>query len=125
MIPSAGGEDGRDGGQPLDSLLDRLRSEGSQQDWERFVDLYGPLLEHWARRLVRPDDAADLIQDVLVRVMQKLPSFAGEENRSFLAWLRAVMLNRWRDLGRRAAARSCTAGSAPSRRWPETTTWPR
>jgi RNA polymerase sigma-70 factor (ECF subfamily) len=91
--------------QPSGSLLDRLRREGGRQDWERFVDLYGPLLRYWARRLLPPDEAADLIQDVLLVVMQKLPSFKGEENRTFLAWLRAVMLNRCRDLGRRAAVR--------------------
>jgi RNA polymerase sigma-70 factor (ECF subfamily) len=98
--------------QPPDSLLDRLRREGSRQDWERFVGLYGPLLEFWAQRLLPGDDAADLVQDVLLRVMQRLPSFAGKGNRSFLAWLRAVMLNRWRDLRRRAAAQPRTAGSA-------------
>jgi RNA polymerase sigma-70 factor (ECF subfamily) len=98
--------------QPPDSLLDRLRREGSRQDWERFVDLYGPLLEFWARRLLRADDAADLVQDVLLRVMQRLGSFAGAEDVSFLAWLRAVLLNRWRDLRRRAAAQPRTAGSA-------------
>jgi len=91
---------------PAESLFDRLRRTGTRADWDRFVDLYGPLLEHWARRLCpRPDEAADLVQDVLVRVMEKLPSFAGTEDRSFLAWLRAVTVNRWRDLGRRAAVR--------------------
>ena len=98
--------------QPPDSLLDRLRREGSQQDWERFVARYGPLLEFWARRLLRADGAADLVQDVLLRVMQRLRSFAGAEDGSFLAWLRAVLLNRWRDLRRRAAAQPRTAGSA-------------
>jgi RNA polymerase sigma-70 factor (ECF subfamily) len=43
-------------------------------------------------------------------VIQKFSSFAGEEERSFLAWLRAVMLNRCRDLGGRAATRCGTAG---------------
>jgi RNA polymerase sigma-70 factor (ECF subfamily) len=98
--------------QPPDSLLDRLRRDGSRQDWERFVGLYGPLLEFWARRLLPTDDAADLIQDVLLRVMQRLRSFTGEGDCSFLAWLRAVMLNRWRDLRRRAAVQPCTADSA-------------
>ena len=97
--------------QPPDSLLDRLRREGSQQDWERFVARYGPLLEFWARRLLRADGAADLVQDVLLRVIQGLCSFTGAGDRSFVAWLRAVTLNRWRDLRRRAAARPRTAGS--------------
>jgi RNA polymerase sigma-70 factor (ECF subfamily) len=99
-------------GQSPDSLLDRLRRDGSRQDWERFVDLYGPLLELWARRLLPPDDAADLVQDVLLRVIQGLCSFTGAGDRSFLAWLRAVTLNRWRDLRRRAAVRPRTAGGA-------------
>jgi RNA polymerase sigma-70 factor (ECF subfamily) len=98
--------------QPPDSLLDRLRREGARQDWERFVDLYGPLLEFWARRLLPADGAADLVQDVLLRMMQRLPSFAGEGDRNFLAWLQAVMRNRWRDLRRRAAVQPCTADSA-------------
>ena len=90
---------------PANNLLDRLRRDGTRPDWERFVNLYGPLLEHWAQRLARPDDVADLVQDVLLLVMQKLRSFAGEGDRSFLAWLRTVLLNRWRDLCRRAATR--------------------
>ena len=98
--------------QPPDRLLDRLRRGGSRQDWERFVNLYRPLLEFWARRLLPPDDAADLLQDVLLRVIQRLPSFTGAEDRCFLAWLRAVMLNRWRDLKRRAAVQPCPADSA-------------
>src|SRR5262245_49788762 len=95
-----------------DGLLERLRRCASRADWERFVDLYSPLLEHWARRLSPVGEAADLVQDVLILIMQKLPSFAGEGDRTFLAWLRTVMRNRWRDLGRRAAARPCASDSA-------------
>jgi RNA polymerase sigma-70 factor (ECF subfamily) len=90
---------------PTTSLLDRLRRTGSRADWERFVELYRPLLEYWARRLLPPDGADDLVQDVLVLVMRKLPTFGGNGERSFLAWLRTVMRNRWRDLGRRALVR--------------------
>ena len=76
-----------------ESLLDRLRKEGSRADWERFVSLYTPLLEHWAQRLAPRDGVDDLVQDVLLKVMQKLQSFAGEGDRSFLAWLRTIMMN--------------------------------
>jgi RNA polymerase sigma-70 factor, ECF subfamily len=90
-----------------DGLLDRLRRGGERADWDRFTELYGPLVEHWARRLCsRPDDVADLVQDVFVRVIERLPSFAGSGEKSFLAWLRSVTLNRGRDLGRRGALRS-------------------
>ena len=95
-----------------DGLLERLRRGGSRADWDRFVDLYGPLLEHWARRLSPPEESADLVQEVLILVMQKLGSFSGGGDRSFLAWLRAVMRNRWRDLGRRSAARPHANDSA-------------
>jgi RNA polymerase sigma-70 factor (ECF subfamily) len=91
-----------------ESLLDRLRKEGSRADWDRFVSLYTPLLEHWAQRLAPRDGVDDLVQDVLLRVMQKLQTFAGEGDRSFLAWLRTIMLNRWRDLCRRKAKQPLT-----------------
>jgi RNA polymerase sigma-70 factor, ECF subfamily len=93
-------------------LLARLCRDGSRMDWERFHDLYNPLLYFWARRLVPPDEVGDLVQDVFLLVMQKLPLFAGADDRSLLAWLRAVMLNRWRDLGRRAAVRQCVGDAA-------------
>jgi len=95
-----------------EGLLERLRRCGSRADWERFVDLYSPLLGHWARRLSFRGEAADLVQDVLILVMQKLPLYTGEGDRSFLGWMRAVMRNHWRDLARRAAARPCATDSA-------------
>jgi RNA polymerase sigma-70 factor (ECF subfamily) len=95
-----------------ESLLDRLRRDGARQDWQRFVDRYGPLLDFWARRLLPADEAADLVQDVLVLVLQKIGSFSGEENRKFLGWLRTLVLNRWRDLRRRSAVRRCIQGPA-------------
>jgi RNA polymerase sigma-70 factor (ECF subfamily) len=97
---------------PTDNLVDRLRRGGSRPDWERFVTLYRPLLEHWAESLSPSDGADDLIQDVLLRVIQKLSSFAGQGDRSFVAWLRTVMWNRWRDLCRRAALRAWTGNGA-------------
>jgi RNA polymerase sigma-70 factor (ECF subfamily) len=95
-----------------DSLLERLRRCGSRADWDRFVDLYSPLLQHWARRLSFREEAADLVQDVLILVMQKLPSITGEGERSFLGWMRTVMRNHSRDLARRAATRECATESA-------------
>jgi hypothetical protein len=37
------------------SLLERLRRPNDQAAWERFVQLYTPLLCHWARKL-EPDE---------------------------------------------------------------------
>ena len=58
-----------------ESLLLKLKSSKDQQAWCRFVELYTPLLYHWARRLgLQSPDAADLAQDVLMLVFQKLPA---------------------------------------------------
>ena len=88
------------------SLLARLRQpDTSPGDWERFVRLYAPLLHSWARRAgVQEHDAADLVQDVLVVVVNKMPDFQYDPARSFRAWLHAVLLNRWRQKCRTQAA---------------------
>jgi RNA polymerase sigma-70 factor (ECF subfamily) len=86
------------------SLLDQLRRPEASQAWERFVRLYTPLLWHWARRIgLQDQDAADLVQDVLVQLVRKLPAFRYEPGRSFRGWMRMVLLNKWRDRPRRPA----------------------
>jgi RNA polymerase sigma-70 factor (ECF subfamily) len=86
------------------SLLERLRLPDQQSAWVRFVQLYTPLLLHWARRLgLRDDEAADLVQDVLTLLVQKLPEFRYDKSKSFRAWLRTVTLNCWRNRRRRVA----------------------
>jgi RNA polymerase sigma-70 factor (ECF subfamily) len=86
------------------SLLDRLRRPADQWAWARFVDLYTPLLFHWARRTgLQEADAADLIQDVFRVLVEKLPEFQYDRHRSFRGWLRTVLLNHWRTSLRRRA----------------------
>ncbi|HVS33977.1 MAG TPA: sigma-70 family RNA polymerase sigma factor, partial [Gemmataceae bacterium] len=58
------------------SLLERLRQPGADDAWRRFVRLYTPLLFHWAQGAGLPrQDAADLVQDVLVLLVRKMPAF--------------------------------------------------
>jgi RNA polymerase sigma-70 factor (ECF subfamily) len=84
------------------SLLDRLRQLNDEATWTRFTTLYTPLLYSWARRLVaQPADAADLVQDVLTVVVGQLPQFRYDPGKSFRAWLRTILLNRWRTTCRR------------------------
>jgi RNA polymerase sigma-70 factor (ECF subfamily) len=79
------------------SLLERLRRPEEHQAWEQFVALYTPLLYHWARRAgLQAQDASDLVQDVLVLLLRKLPEFTYDRGKSFRSWLRTVTLNRWR-----------------------------
>jgi RNA polymerase sigma-70 factor (ECF subfamily) len=80
------------------SLLERLRHPEAAEAWEQFVRLYTPLLLHWARKLGLPDqDAADLVQDVLLVLVRKLPEFGYQPGRTFRGWLRTVLMNKWRD----------------------------
>jgi RNA polymerase sigma-70 factor (ECF subfamily) len=93
------------------SLLDRLRLPGQEQAWERFVELYAPLLYAWARRAgLQEADAADLVQEVLALLFRKLPEFHYDGRRSFRGWLRTVTLNKWRE-GLRRRTPLAAAGS--------------
>ncbi len=44
---------------------------------------------------------ADLLQDVFTALLQKLPQFTYDSQKSFRAWLRTVTLNKWREQQRR------------------------
>jgi RNA polymerase sigma-70 factor (ECF subfamily) len=80
------------------SLLERLKDPGTVDAWPRFVQLYTPLLFEWARRAgLQAPDAADLVQDVFATLLRKMPTFTYDKQRSFRAWLRTVLLNKWRD----------------------------
>jgi RNA polymerase sigma-70 factor, ECF subfamily len=79
------------------SLLEKLRQPGDRSAWERFVDLYTPLLHHWAKRLGRQaSDADNLVQDVLVTLLEELPRFNYQPGRRFRGWLWTVTLNKHR-----------------------------
>ena len=80
------------------SLLERLQQPSDQQAWERFAVLYTPLMYRWAVQLgAQHADAADLVQDVLVRLFRVLPNFEYDRQKSFRAWLRTVLTNKWRE----------------------------
>lgn len=80
------------------TLLERLRDRSDQDAWARFVQLYTPLLFFWVRKCgLQAEDAADLVQDVLSTLLEKLPGFTYDRNKSFRSWLRTVTLNQWRD----------------------------
>jgi len=88
------------------SLLDQLRGPDRAAAWPRFVRLYAPLLLHWAaRRGFQPADAADLVQEVFVKLLSALPEFERRREGSFRAWLRQVVVNQSRDFRRRRATR--------------------
>jgi DNA-directed RNA polymerase specialized sigma24 family protein len=70
------------------SLLERLRQPFDQESWGRFVALYTPLIYSWGRRVGLPDpDAADLVQDVFTTLIEVLPSFTYDRQKSFRRWI--------------------------------------
>jgi RNA polymerase sigma-70 factor (ECF subfamily) len=83
-------------------FLQGLQSNDSAA-WQRLVDLYGPLLDHWCRRSeLQEADAADVRQEVLLSVARKIGEFRWQSVRgSFRAWLRTITRNKIADLARR------------------------
>lgn len=80
------------------SLLERLRQPFEPDAWARFVALYTPLIYSWGCRVgLQKQDAADLVQEVFVTLLQVLPTFTYDRHKSFRRWLRTVTLNKWRN----------------------------
>ncbi len=80
------------------SLLEQLRQPSAQEAWSRFVKLYTPLLYHWvAKTGFRPQEADDLVQEVFAALVQVLPHFQYNREKSFRGWLRTVAVNKWRE----------------------------
>ncbi len=92
------------------SLLQRLRSSDEQEAWDRFAEIYTPFLYHCASRIgLRDEAAADLVQDVFVVLLNKLPQLSYNPELSFRSWLYTVTLNRWREHMRRKSSAQVTA----------------
>jgi RNA polymerase sigma factor (sigma-70 family) len=81
------------------TLLSRLRQDPSDKaGWDEFVDRYGRHIYRWCRQWNLQDaDAADVTQDILVKLTHKLRDFAYDRSRSFRGWLETVAHHAWRD----------------------------
>ena len=79
-----------------------MRGAQDEAAWGWFVDLYAPLLFAWARRCAETEhDAADLVQEVFVTLLQTLPTLEHQRAGSFRRWLRTLLVNKLRDRIRR------------------------
>jgi RNA polymerase sigma-70 factor (ECF subfamily) len=92
------------------SLLIRAR-RGDEQAWNRFADLYRPLIRNWLHHHgVARDDAEDLTQDVLLNVIRHLRDFEHTGQRgAFRNWLRTITVNRTRDFWKARQSRPAAA----------------
>jgi RNA polymerase sigma-70 factor (ECF subfamily) len=62
---------------------------------------------------LQENDCADLVQDVLATLVEKLPVFRLTPLGSFRAWLRTILLNRWRNLQRRQPMQALPDDASP------------
>jgi RNA polymerase sigma-70 factor (ECF subfamily) len=96
------------------SLLERLKRQSAEPDWQRLDALYRPFLLGFLRNQSLPEaDAEDLTQDILTVVVRELPSF--EHNRrigAFRAWLRMIAVHRVRDFCRGRKRRPVTGADS-------------
>lgn len=74
------------------TLLGRLRRDpGNEEAWAEFVDHYGPTIMRWCGKWrLQEADAQDVTQNVLLRLADKLRTFAYDPARSFRAWLKTI-----------------------------------
>jgi RNA polymerase sigma-70 factor, ECF subfamily len=89
------------------TLIGRLCEPADAEAWAHFVALYAPLLRAWVRPLCGQDaDADDVIQEVLVVVIRRLPEFAHNRRMgAFRTWLKTVAANKLGDYLRADARR--------------------
>ena len=89
------------------SLLGRLGQPNQNGAWERFVLLYTPFLSHILinHLHVRPQDAADVVQEIFVTLLRTLPKFEYDKAKgNFRGYLRQVCTSKAADLRRKRQA---------------------
>lgn len=92
------------------SLLQRAKA-GDQEALEELLRLYRPTLIKWSRRFLPAwaSSAAgheDIVQDVLLDALKQIRRFEGDDDASFLVYLRRNLNNRIRDELARASKAS-------------------
>jgi RNA polymerase sigma-70 factor (ECF subfamily) len=100
------------------SLVKRLASTPTDDDWRRLDELYRPLLRAWMKRAGVPaSDVDDLVQDVLAVVFRKIGGFERRGKGAFRAWLRTILTNQMGDyFGRQKRVPTATGDSGFLRR---------
>jgi RNA polymerase sigma-70 factor (ECF subfamily) len=94
------------------SLLERLRGPHDAEAWARFVRLYAPLLVSWTKRFgLGNNDAAELVQETFVVLLEKMPSFQYDRTRRFRGWLWTVVSNKHREWARRKRQAALAEGA--------------
>ena len=87
--------------------------------WQRLVKLYSPLVYHWCRSArLRPQDAADLLQEVFQAVAAALGTFRHDEpGHTFRGWLRTIVQHKLCDYFRDRKRVPDAAGGSDAQRY--------
>jgi RNA polymerase sigma-70 factor (ECF subfamily) len=98
------------------TLLVRLGQDPTDQAaWAQFVERYGRRIYSWCSRgNLQAADVEDVTQMVLVRMAERLRTFAYDPSKTFRGWLRTLTQHAWSDFvearqrGGRASGDSAT-----------------
>jgi RNA polymerase sigma-70 factor, ECF subfamily len=96
------------------SLLDRLRGPPDAGAWQQLVEIYSPLIRGWLRRQAAIEgDWDDLVQEVLLVLVRKLPEFQRDPRPgAFRRWLQSITVNCLRDAWRARRVRPAAGGGS-------------
>jgi len=85
------------------SLLLQVRDPANHRSWERFQNIYGPIIQAFCRRRgFQEADIDDISQEVLIAVVNSIRSFDYHpESGRFRSWLATVTANKSRNHVRR------------------------
>lgn len=101
------------------TLLEWARAE-KPEAWERLVRVYAPAIYRWCRMDgISPEDARDMTQETLLKVVEKLDDFKKENPEdTFRGWLRRIARNKALDHWRRVARhRGVPVGGGSMQEW--------
>ena len=94
------------------SLVLRIRDHSDAEAWTEFVDVYSSLIYDFCRsRTLQSSDAADVTQEILLRVAKAIRSFEYDRSKGlFRDWLARIAINEIR----RFATRKTNEISSPT-----------
>jgi RNA polymerase sigma factor (sigma-70 family) len=86
------------------SLLRRSQKSPGPEDWAELIDLYTePLFRYALSRRLSTEDAREVVQQVFVVLVERLPGFDYDPVRSFTGWLLTIARNKIADFHRQAS----------------------
>jgi RNA polymerase sigma-70 factor (ECF subfamily) len=96
------------------SLLNRLQSHAGADAWDRLVRVYTPLIYGWLRKYyLQSADAEELVQEVMIVVVRKLPAFQHNGQRgAFRRWMLGILRNCLHDFWRARAREPAGSGES-------------